>query len=428
MRAIFSMPCSRAIASVLLPVLVASHVFAQSATAPMSVSDAFNAGAAAGAGTKTIHDTITSGSSSSYSPQNVVSSYSTTTPSQSSYWTGARTGTAGVTAGGNSTIAGCQDTFDPTTATAQCNAINAVINTKSTAPPPMVTKNDPIYTTGKAITNNPTSIVGTVSNYYTGCNTSTTTNPGNVTQDVCTTYASITGPTCAKTETVTVDALYNYQCVTTPFVQSTQTCHKTSNVVVDWVAQCRLGAQIATVSNMTGPGVVTCTGTDKVLSIDFGTIAAQCHGGGCNSDYYDLSLTFMQGTPSSNCRYLSRTYDGNMWNYTCAVYDGSNTISITQNSSVYGACPAGSTLAYGWSIFGTTLSCVANVPPTQTYVGRDSDWNVIYTYACPAPYTVSGDGSSCSVAPSPASVTFSQGWGQYPISTVTWTDQCTQYQ
>lgn len=223
---------TRVLGTALLSVLVMGNVFAQNTAASMSLSDAFNAGAAAGAGTQTIHDTITSGPSSSYSPQNVVGSYSTATPSQSAYWIGAGTGTAGVTAGGNSTIAGCQDTSDPATATAQCNAINAVINTKSTAPPPMVTTTDPIYTMGRDVINNPTAIVGTVSNYFTGCNTATTTTPGNVTQDVCETYTSITAPTCSKTETVTVDALYNYQCTTTPFVQSSQTCHKVANVSV----------------------------------------------------------------------------------------------------------------------------------------------------------------------------------------------------
>jgi hypothetical protein len=284
----------------------------------------------------------------------------------------------------------------------------------------MVTTTDPLYTQGHAVINNPTSIVGTVSSYYTGCNTSTTTTPGNVTQDVCETYTSITGPTCSKTETVTVDALYNYQCTTTPFVQTAQTCHKTSNVVVDWVEQCHLGAQTGVVNNMTGPGVVTCTGTDKVLTVDFGVIAGQCHGGSCNSNYFDLSLTFVQGTPSSNCRYLAQNYKGVLWEYTCAEYDGNNKISITQNGSVYGACPAGTTRQW-------TGSCVSDsVTPTQVYSGTDADGNAIWTSVCPAPYTALL--SWCSIASDPAAVTFSQGWGQYPISTVTWTDQCTQYQ
>lgn len=280
MRETFSMRCSRLIAWWVLVALAVGNVFGQDTGAPMSISDAFNAGAAAGAGTQSIHDTITSGSTSSYSPQNVVSSYSTTTPSQSSYWTGPGTGTAGVTAGGNSTIAGCQNSSDPTTATAQCNAINAVISTKSNAPPPMVTTNDPIYTQGHAVINDPTSIIGTASNYYTGCNTSTTTTPGNVTQDKCETYTSITSNTCAKTETVNVDALYNYQCTTTPFVQTAQTCHKVANVTVTQTGSgmnCTPGQLLASYQNYYQEYArIYCTGVPNVVQIDTGRMS--CHG------------------------------------------------------------------------------------------------------------------------------------------------------
>jgi len=80
---------------------------------------------------------------------------------------------------------------------------------------------------------------------------------------------------------------------------------------------------------MSHPPSVSC-GSGSILTVNLGRIpgSQQCHGGGCNSGYFEFVMNIVRGTPSRSCQWQARIYTGVYWGYMCANYDGANTISI----------------------------------------------------------------------------------------------------
>jgi len=63
-------------------------------------------------------------------------------------------------------------------------------------------------------------------------------------------------------------------------------------------------------------------------------VGAQCHWGGCNSDYYPLTLNFIPGRNTATSGYQARVYDGTLWHLTSITYNGTtNTVSLSDTSN-----------------------------------------------------------------------------------------------
>lgn len=130
------------------------------------------------------------------------------------------------------------------------------------------------------------------------------------------------------------------------------------------VASSTLG--LGSPNNLT-PGPQVSCGASPSINVDLGGIPAwqQCHGGSCNSDYWNFTMTIAPGTPSSKCMYLARIYTGVMWKQMCASYDGVKTITVPPNYTLFGffqpQYPGGTVVINGgWGI-GPILSNQPNV-------------------------------------------------------------------
>lgn len=77
-------------------------------------------------------------------------------------------------------------------------------------------------------------------------------------------------------------------------------------------------------------GIQIGCGTQPSITINLGTTmpSHQCHGGSCNSDYYEFNMTIAPGAPSTYCMDMARIYTGVLWGHICATYDGVDTITI----------------------------------------------------------------------------------------------------
>lgn len=220
----------------------------------------------------------------------VLKDYSATPPPQSSYWQGAQTPLSGVLSGGMNTVIDCDANIGSMTDPQQrqhCEAVNYMNRLPSVKPPPMMTKTDPLYTTGRAIVADPQAIAGAIAGTYSGCTTNTVTNPVETVDQTCEEYSTTENAKCQIGQIVRVDPdhlykcletikvlsdqqctvgrvvlvspEYNYQCIQNQYQVTNATCDKIANVSISTSNQlnCTPGALFSSASNQS----ITCFNT-----------------------------------------------------------------------------------------------------------------------------------------------------------------------
>ena len=196
--------------------------FAGLATAQMTGPQAFEDAKAFGA---TANSGIKANINSTKGAE-VLKDYTSTAP-QSSYWQGNATPLSGVLTGGMGTITNCDANIGGMTDPQQrqhCEAVNYMNRLPSVTPPPLVTRTDPLYTTGRAIAADPQAIAGAIQGTYTGCTTNTVTTPAETVDQTCEEYTTTENAKCQIGQVVTVDPDHLYKCLETIKVLSDQTC------------------------------------------------------------------------------------------------------------------------------------------------------------------------------------------------------------
>lgn len=232
--------------------------------------------------------------------------------------------------------------------------------------------------------------------------------------------ASSTGQVCHTTVTnLPFDPSIDYTCNET-YNQYNTSCSLDKSVFITFTRACNAAIASSTMGGTTQT-TVNCSATGNSIDVNLGTILGQyqCHGGGCNSDYYNLAWTITPGFPSSTCTYLSVNYRGQGWNYACASYDGANTISVY---------PQGGGIIIGYTVSGGRNGGTIPIYGTSAVYGNDGGYG---RCAVPVPVpdvcTTTGGGgrnggplvttcvpgqpTQCSV---PARVVFSGGVYQKP--------------
>lgn len=288
-------------------------------------------------------------------------------------------GKGAVGAAGTAKQADCL-TSTATTALAQqeCDAVNFLSKNPTTRPKFNIDKtNDPLITGSTSIIKNPG------------------TTPGSGAQQCR--VIDVTTPGTFKTE----------RC-TEAYTDETITCQKIATPTVTWKSVCAVSVTGSNVNGMTSGGTVSCGIAEPGMTVNVGTIASQCHGGGCNSDYYDFNMPVVIGTPSSYCQYLSVNYKGQAWNMVCGSYDGKNTIAFSgPGSGAYVGDPNAAYYPPGMADY-----CTGPLTVTTQSQGHG---NWITNVTCDYP----------TVSPK---LTFTGGWKPEPTITQSWSDLCAPFE
>lgn len=292
-------------------------------------------------------------------------SYSNTAPETALFMSGNgdtfTAGTAKITA--CQTGAANQDAFRQQ----NCDAISYMARNPSTRPQFTISPTDPNIAASRAIEKNASTLAAKSLGFvnpnavgsFMGCASKTTTTPPTYGIEVCYDAATATSQMCTIGRTVVVNANTNYQCDKTANAYQTQTCNKTLNVVVTPTPYCSVSGSAtglgsykkAITKRVYSPALRkwVYTTTTSIISyphfnVIFGcsgdalarvavTISAssQCHWGGCNSDYYPITLNFISGTNAGPVSLnMARTYDGIWWETSTVSYNGAtNTVTIT---------------------------------------------------------------------------------------------------
>lgn len=275
-------------------VLVAAALLAQShsALSQMSAAEAFGLGKSSGdaAHTQGVFDSIghTKGAE-------VLSGYSTTPPSQSSYWSGDQTPLLGLTSNGSGKITECGSTgltaSDPAYKQ-HCEAVDAIAKQPGIKPTGLLTYSDPLILKGKSITADPAAITGAIDGSYSNCTTSTTENPASFSMETCEDWSEQNAESCTMGQEVVVDPDYIYSCLETLKTINASTCTYGAvvQVDVDYNYQCHINKEVETLKcNRTYSA--TCTGggygcapagikTDTVTISGFGNFLVHPAAGG----------------------------------------------------------------------------------------------------------------------------------------------------
>lgn len=201
---------------------VALALLTQTAAAQMTGPQAFDDGKAFGS---SMNSGIQSNINAAKAGE-VLKDFTTSAP-QSSYWQGSQTPLSGVLSGGMNTVIDCDANIAGMTDPQQrqhCEAVNYMNRLPTVKPPPMVTKTDPLYTTGRAIAADPQTIAGTMQGTYSGCTTRTVTNAAETVDQTCEEYTTTENPKCQIGQIVQVDPDHLYKCLETIKVLSDQKC------------------------------------------------------------------------------------------------------------------------------------------------------------------------------------------------------------
>lgn len=247
-----------------------------------------------------------------------------------------------------------------------CDAINFMAGNTARRPQFTINSNDPLLVNSRSIQNNAGTLAAQSLGFtspsaigsFTGCTTTTSTTPPTYTTEICSDAIPATTQTCSVGRTIVVNAYANYSCAQTSNAYETQTCNRTLNPVVTPVPFCSIAGSFTGLASSTykctvnSRGKTTCvTGTASFYDVTFScagssigqvtvgiTGGQQCHGGGCNSNYYTLSLPFVPGTNAGPVSgYLAMVYDGTWWHYTTISYTAStNTVAISTTSTMVG--------------------------------------------------------------------------------------------
>lgn len=278
-------------------------------------------------------------------------------------------GRGNVGAAGAARQAACQDgrLADPL-AQQECDAINYLSRNPSIRPRfRLDRRTDPLLTGSAATLANPGPTPGTPSQQ---CRVVTVDRPGSFTSRTC----------------------------TEAYGDQTLHCQRIATPTVSWQSACSLVLQSSTVNGMTSSGSIACGAAEPLASLSLGTVASQCHGGGCNSDYYPFDMDLSLGTPSSHCAYLAVNYKGQSWQHVCGYYDGAQTVSF------YGD------FTETLNGFGMPLVGRCKGPLTEIPVDLGHGQHYI-KYSCDHGFTW-------------PSLVFSGGWSRQPQVDYGWNDLC----
>lgn len=275
----------------IIPIVVAlALTFASTAQAQMSQADAFASGKTAG---NAATNQATFNAINPTSGNDKIDGYSNTA-AESSYW-GVGVPMAPIVSGGTSKIAACSGppSSDPRIKQ-QCEAILALQHQPSIRPPGLITASDPLIQMGKAITDDPESIAGSINGAYSACNTvqvnhespfviQTCDEISNNVNENCTigreivvdpdylygctkTISTINHGSCSYGEVIQVQANHLYQCKKNEYTVRTNTCTKTANVVLSpsWAMNCTAGQLMP---GSTAEYQIYCTGVDTTMRI-----------------------------------------------------------------------------------------------------------------------------------------------------------------
>jgi hypothetical protein len=277
---------------------------------------------------------------------------------------------------GQSQISGCQnDAANPDPVLRQnCDAINWMVRSKSARPTIAVPPS--LFAASRAIVANApalaTSSLGIADpnavGAFTGCVNRIVEPPP--TMKICSEFRGTVDQQCTVGRVVIVDEFTNYKCDKTVSSYLPQTCDRALTATVTAVNYCSisgsatgLGSYVQTTTTrkwvawgggQRGGRFVTTTTSSTVSSPHFdvtfgcsgGVVAnvtvtinagAQCHGGGCNSDYYPITLNFIPGTNAGPVtQNLARVYTGAWWETTTVSYNAAtNTVSISNSENLY---------------------------------------------------------------------------------------------
>lgn len=158
-------------------------------------------------------------------------------------------------------------------------------------------------------------------------------------------------------------------------------------------------------------GSVTCSATKDQFWVNVGQSLGQCHGGGCNSAYYDMKAPFTQGVPEHWCSMTAQNYKSHVWNPYCLQYDGANTVKLYYpyiSSAVKNCGP------WNWYCLNTLYKLV-----NHPQFSLDRDWLECDIDEIGNPYCYSRP-----VAEYKAQLTFSGGWQDVADITSHWSTIC----
>lgn len=265
-----------------LVVSILVSVLASGAFAQMSKDAAFSLGKQTG----------NDGKSSTFSNINTTTGESKISgfnnpPPQSNYWTGSASSLNNLYSGGAGRSSECADaglrSGDPSQKQ-HCEAVEAIKKTSSNKPTNLITKSDPLYQRGRAVSADPGAVTDTVSGAYTDCSIVTKTSEPDFSMETCDewsgnkeescsienevvvdpdyiyscleTIKTINESSCTYGQVVTVDVAHNYQCMKSPEKVVRHTCDKMLNIVVVTVPGCTPGTMITSVTGNPCPRCV----------------------------------------------------------------------------------------------------------------------------------------------------------------------------
>jgi len=324
----------------------------------------------------------------------------TTAPPQSALY-----GAPNLAGQANTKLAACLSTpADPS-----CQALIGAMKSANT-PRPYISPHDPAVAAARGIARNPSTVLGSLASYYTGCTTTEVSTPSGVEQRVCNRYAGVGNYSCRRDLTVGV-ALTPSCAEGTWFAHGKADRNALDHMTAD--AQCRIRAD----------------GKQRFKFYAYGGNGA-CIG----EQFLDLPTTPV--TAPALVTDLSPHWQGYCWNpFKVVVMPGSGCVGPTCNYTFqYGtptyACPApaqsGSSITGYFS--GDTLG---PGPAEQCFRIEPPDLEGVC--AAGAVLVPTASGMSCAVPAATGALTGASGWS-IPLSfakptmtataTDSWEDRC----
>ena len=331
--------------------------------------------ATAGASTNITNGTVAT-TVNSFNPN--YYSYTTTAP-ESSLFIG---GNGDTFTAGAGKITACQTGATNPDAFKQqnCDAINYMANQPTIRPQFAISSSNPMMVTSRAIQNNASTLAAASLGFvdpgavgsFTGCTTKATTTPPTFGIEVCNDVSTASSSTCSIGRTIAVNAHTDYQCKKTINAYQTQNCNKTVIPIVTPTNYCDVAGSATGIGSrtITKTGYITvkvgrttkrkwgttvtvtpyamfdvvfgCSGATMAKATITISAGAQCHGGGCNSSYYPLTLYFLPSGNATVTGYMAQNYTGLWWYQTQASYSAvNNTLTLTTGAYTATAIPTG---------------------------------------------------------------------------------------
>jgi len=261
-----------------------------------------------------------------------------------------------------------------------CDAINYMANQPTIRPQFAISSSNPMMVTSRAIQNNASTLAAASLGFvdpgavgsFTGCTTKATTTPPTFGIEVCNDVSTASSSTCSIGRTIAVNAHTDYQCNKTINAYQTQNCNKTVIPIVTPTNYCDVAGSATGIGSrtITKTGYITvkvgrttkrkwgttvtvtpyamfdvvfgCSGATMAKATITISAGAQCHGGGCNSSYYPLTLYFLPSGNATVTGYMAQNYTGLWWYQTQASYSAvNNTLTLTTGAYTATAIPTG---------------------------------------------------------------------------------------